>query len=148
MNMRGSAAYVNTASNVDVVRTKIKCYIVINVIEATTSIVLAYEKFPMVCSHLGNTCIRYLIASSFGSVFTGQWHCAVCTVCTMCGARRPEGHNNPNLTPQQKQKLLAVAKWTHEYQMNPTSNAQEHNSMLCTSCVAIKHSASKNVYYN
>lgn len=66
----------------------------------------------------------------------------------MCGARRPEGHNNPNLTPQQKQKLLAVAKWTHEYQLNPVTNAREHSSMLCTSCVAIKHSAAKNVYFN
>lgn len=78
----------------------------------------------------------------------GQWHCAVCTVCTMCGARRPEGHNNPNLTPQQKQKLLAVAKWTHEYHLNQITNLREHTSMLCTSCVAIKHSAAKNIYFN
>lgn len=65
----------------------------------------------------------------------------------MCGARRPEGHNNPNLTPQQKQKLLAVAKWTHEYIENTLTNAREHSSMLCTSCVAIKNSASRNMYF-
>lgn len=90
------------------------------------------------------------LTSRFGIYFLlGKWHCAVCTVCTLCGARRPEGHNNPNLTPQQKQKLLAVAKWTHEYQENPVTKEQEHVSMLCTSCVAIKHSAAKNnVYFN
>lgn len=81
-------------------------------------------------------------------VLKGKWHCAVCTVCTLCGARRPEGHNNPNLTQQQKQKLLAVAKWTHEYQDNPVTKESEHVSMLCTSCMAIKHSAAKNVYFN
>lgn len=80
--------------------------------------------------------------------FPGKWHCAVCTVCTLCGARRPEGHNNPNLTQQQKQKLLAVAKWTHEYQENPVTKEEEHVSMLCTSCMAIKHSAAKNAYFN
>lgn len=68
----------------------------------------------------------------------GKWHCAVCTVCTTCGARRPEGHNNPNLTQQQKQKLIAVAKWTHEYGENPLTKEQEHVAMLCTSCVQAK----------
>lgn len=67
----------------------------------------------------------------------------------MCGARRPEGHNNPNLTPPQKLKLLAVAKWTHEYQLNHKTNLREHSSMLCTSCVALKNSVvAKNVYLN
>lgn len=92
--------------------------------------------------------IQLMISSNFPSLHIGKWHCAVCTVCTLCGARRPEGHNNPNLTLQQKQKLLAVAKWTHEYQENPATGEQEHISMLCTSCMAIKHSAAKNVYFN
>lgn len=65
----------------------------------------------------------------------------------MCGARRPEGHNNPNLTPQQKQKLLAVAKWTNEYEENPLTKEQEHVAMLCTSCLAVKNSASKSQLY-
>lgn len=89
-----------------------------------------------------------MVNDNFGLLYLVNWHCAVCTVCTLCGARRPEGHNNPNLTPQQKQKLLAVAKWTHEYQENPVTMKQEHISMLCTSCVAIKHSAAKNGYFH
>lgn len=80
--------------------------------------------------------------------YAGRWHCAVCTVCTICGARRPEGHNNPNLTPQQKQKLLAVAKWTHEYHTDAVTKMREHSAMLCTSCVALKHSASKGTYFH
>lgn len=151
MNTRGSAANANTASNVDAPKTKIKCYFVINATEATTFIVLAFGKFPMVCVRKrwrGGPISWRQNALIISSCSSGQWHCAVCTVCTMCGARRPEGHNNPNLTPQQKQKLLAVAKWTHEYQLNPVTNAREHSSMLCTSCVAIKHSAAKNVYFN
>lgn len=93
---------------------------------------------------------RYVISKCiyFRWKIIGNWHCAVCTVCTLCGARRPEGHNNPNLTPQQKQKLLAVAKWTHEYQENSVTKEHEHVAMLCTSCVALKHSAVKTVYFN
>lgn len=151
MNMHGNAKRVNTVLNVDAQIIRTNSYFVINAIVAITYIALACEKYQMVSTNTNNCIFVRAVDFNLTSIhllFVGRWHCAVCTVCTMCGARRPEGHNNPNLTPQQKQKLLAVAKWTHEYQTDHVTKLREHTAMLCTSCVALKHSASRGTYFN
>jgi BRG1-associated factor 45A len=74
------------------------------------------------------------IYASFCSFCSGRWHCSVCSICTRCGSRSAEGHPNPNLTLQQKQNLLMMAHWTHQYRTNTASKIKEHCQTLCILC--------------
>lgn len=77
----------------------------------------------------------HLTCIGLRNVPDGRFHCTVCSICNRCGARSPEGHPNPYLTPQQRENLAMVANWTHEYATNELTRIREHVLTLCVPCV-------------
>lgn len=80
----------------------------------------------------------HLTCIGLRNVPDGRWHCTVCSICNRCGARSPEGHPNPYLTPQQRENLAMVAIWTHEYDTNELTRIREHVLTLCVPCVRLR----------
>ncbi|XP_030381027.1 supporter of activation of yellow protein [Scaptodrosophila lebanonensis] len=76
----------------------------------------------------------------------GRWSCERCCICMRCGANKPEGlpqtqmSSSPTSNSSEKVKPVKhkKVKWINEYRIDHITKLREHCAMLCVPCARSK----------